>query len=78
MTNMELKVEKDAKGKPSKLTIEIDLAIEGEESKSGKSIIIATSGGNQNIPGFKDVKLGLNLYKVKNPSKSTAFQSKQK
>jgi len=31
--------------------------------KSGKSIIIASSEGNADIPGANGVKLGLNIYK---------------
>ena len=42
-------------------TITIDLAHRGKPSSSGKSIIVASTGGNQAIPGT-DVILGLNAY----------------
>ena len=44
------------------LTIKIDLSKEFGLSSSGKTIIVASSEGNQTIPGT-DVKLGLNVYK---------------
>ncbi len=47
------------------LTIRIDLTNRGGTSGSGKSINVATTGGNQKVPGT-DVVLGLNAY-VKNP-----------
>ncbi len=45
-----------------KLTLVIDLAQSSGPSKSGKSIIVATTGGNQSI-GTTGIKLGLNAYK---------------
>jgi hypothetical protein len=42
-------------------TITIDLSHRGKPSSSGKSIIVASTGGNQAIPGT-DVILGLNAY----------------
>ena len=47
--------------KEKTLTITIDLAHRGKPSSSGKSIIVASTGGNQAIPGT-DVILGLNAY----------------
>ena len=44
------------------LTITIDLSKDFGKSGSGKSIIIASSEGNQSIPGT-DCKIGLNVYK---------------
>ena len=55
MTNAELEV------KGNILTITVDLSKDHGMSKSGKSNIIATSGGNKSIPGF-DAKIGLNIY----------------
>jgi len=45
------------------LVITIDLTRELGESASGKSIIIATTGGNVSVPGYEDVKVGLNVYR---------------
>lgn len=45
----------------NKLTIEIDLAKKIGPSKSGKTTLIATTGGNVPV-GFKNVRMGLNLY----------------
>ena len=45
----------------NKLNIEIDLAQEQGRSKSGKTIIIATTEGNQLIKD--NIRLGLNCYK---------------
>lgn len=50
----------DVKG--SKLLIEVDLDKRGGASKSGKNLIIASTGGNVSVPGHENVKLGLNCY----------------
>jgi hypothetical protein len=55
MQNVNMKVE------GTKLVITVDLAYKGGTSKSGKSEIIATTGGNVTVPGTQ-AKLGLNLY----------------
>lgn len=47
----------------SHLLIDVDLSVRGEESKSGKSIIIASSEGNKDVPGSVGVKIGLNIYR---------------
>ena len=47
------------------LTITVDLAKELGPSSSGKSIIIATTEGNVDVPGAPDVKIGLNVYRKK-------------
>ena len=58
-------VEVVVKGKV--LTITIDLAAEGHPSASGKTLTIATTGGNQVISGADhskgEVKLGVNVYR---------------
>lgn len=54
MKNVKIKKEAD------KLRIEIDLKKEFGLSRSGKSIIVATTEGNQRIGDFY---LGLNCYK---------------
>lgn len=47
--------------KDNKLIIEVDLTKEFGESKSGKSISIATTRGNQQVaPG---IYAGINIYK---------------
>jgi hypothetical protein len=45
------------------LTIKVDLSKSFGPSKSGKTIIVATSEGNIPIPGREDIKVGLNIYK---------------
>ena len=45
-----------------KLVITIDLTTTLGNSKSGKNVLVASSGGNASIPGT-DVKIGLNAYK---------------
>jgi hypothetical protein len=44
------------------LTIKIDLSQRFGKSSSGKSIIIASTEGNQSIPGNDNIKIGLNIY----------------
>jgi len=48
--------------KDDKLIIEIDLTKEFGPSKSGKTITIASTRGNQKIEGT-DAVIGLNVYK---------------
>ena len=45
------------------LVIRINLKNAGDISKSGKSIVIATTEGNQSVPGTDDIKIGLNVYR---------------
>ena len=56
MKNIEMQVEGD------KLTITVDLSKRFGKSSSGKSIIIASSEGNQALPGAEAIKIGLNVY----------------
>ncbi len=58
MKNVEMSVEGDI------LTIKVDLSKEFGPSSSGKTIIIASSEGNQTIPE-REEKIGLNVYKKK-------------
>lgn len=44
------------------LTIEIDMSKTIGPSKSEKSMIVATTGGNMSVPGFPDSKIGINCY----------------
>ncbi len=59
MKNIEMSVEGNI------LTIKVDLTKEFGPSSSGKTIIIASSEGNQSVPGKEAVKIGLNVYKKK-------------
>ena len=56
MTNCEMSVDGDM------LTIKVDLSKRFGKSKSGKTVIIATTGGNISAPEHFDVKIGLNVY----------------
>jgi hypothetical protein len=50
----------------NKLTIEVDLSKKGTTSASGKSKVVASTHGNQPLPGDGDFICGLNIYtKVK-------------
>jgi hypothetical protein len=53
--------------KGSHLVITVDLGKEFGPSSSGKNVIIASTEGNQSVPGKEDsgVKIGLNVYKRK-------------
>lgn len=47
----------------NKLTITIDLSKQFGISGSGKSHIIASTGGNVSVPGNEAVKIGVNVYR---------------
>jgi hypothetical protein len=47
----------------NKLVVTIDLSKPGEKSKSGKSTVIGSTKGNVSIPGYPEVKLGVNCYR---------------
>jgi len=58
MTNVEMKVEDNT------LIINVDLSKTGAPSASGKSIIVASTRGNQPLPEpCSDVKVGLNMFR---------------
>ena len=59
MKNVEVKVEH------GKLTLTVDLTQDLGPSASGKSIIIATTAGNVDVPSVDDTKFGLNVYRKK-------------
>jgi hypothetical protein len=63
MKNAEMSVDGDI------LTITVDLSKEFGPSKSGKTIIVASSEGNKSVPG-REEKIGLNVYKQ--PEKKAA------
>lgn len=52
-----------AEVKGNKLVIEVELDKSFGLSSSGKSMIIASSEGNQTIIGTDGVKIGLNIYR---------------
>ncbi|MBI3320710.1 MAG: hypothetical protein HYZ91_00380 [Candidatus Omnitrophica bacterium] len=62
MKNVEMKVEHGT------LVVTVDLTKELGSSASGKSVIIATTEGNMDVPGAPDVKIGLNVYRKKERS----------
>jgi hypothetical protein len=51
------------------LVIVVDLSQEVGVSASGKSLIIATTGGNVGVPGCEDIKVGLNVYRPQQSSR---------
>jgi len=59
--NVEVSVQNDKRGK--RLTIEVDLSAQGTPSKTGKSVVIASTKGNKAIPEA-GVILGLNVYRT--------------
>jgi hypothetical protein len=56
MKNVEMLVEGEI------LIIKVDLKKDYGQSKSGKTIIVASTEGNANVPGRKE-KIGLNVYR---------------
>lgn len=59
MKNIEMSIEGNI------LTIKVDLTKDFGPSSSGKTIIIASSEGNQSLPEHEEIKIGLNVYKKK-------------
>lgn len=47
------------------IVIRIDPAERLGPSKSGKTIVVATTGGNIDAPGYPGLKIGLNAYSTK-------------
>ena len=47
------------------LVIKVDLSKELGPSSSGKSVLIASTEGNVGVPGWEEIKVGLNVYKKK-------------
>ncbi len=56
MKNVEMTVEREI------LTIKVDLSKDFGKSKSGKTIIVASTEGNVSVPE-REEKIGLNLYR---------------
>ena len=59
MTNVDMSVQGDI------LTIKVDLSKRFGDSRSGKTIIIASTGGNINVKGHPNIKIGVNAYQKK-------------
>ena len=57
MKNVNIKVEGEI------LKIEIDLATDFGKSKSGKTLVVASSEGNVPVPDHPNMRLGINVYK---------------
>jgi hypothetical protein len=49
--------------KDNKAIITIDLGKDFGPSKSGKTIVVATTRGNVPIPGAENIRIGINCYK---------------
>jgi len=71
MQNVEFEVQGD------QLVITIDLSQEVGVSSSGKSIIIATTGGNVAVPGWEAIKVGLNVYRPQQASRTGRHMASQ-
>ncbi len=71
MDNVEFEVEGDH------LIIRVDLSQELGVSSSGKSTIIATTGGNVEVPGWEAVKVGLNVYRPQQADRSSRQMASQ-
>lgn len=59
MKNIEMTLEGNV------LTIKVDISKEFGPSSSGKTIIIASTEGNQSVTGAEQIKVGLNVYRKK-------------
>ena len=57
MDNIQIEV------KDNKAIITIDLSKDFGPSKSGKTIVVATTRGNVPIPGAENSRIGINCYK---------------
>ena len=56
MKNIEMQVNGDV------LIVTIDLSQRHGKSGSGKNEIVASTEGNQSIPGRDEIKIGVNVY----------------
>jgi hypothetical protein len=57
MKNITIKVDGEI------MKIEIDLAQDFGKSKSGKTLVVASSEGNVPVPDHPNMRLGINVYK---------------
>lgn len=63
MKNIDMQIEGDI------LILKIDLSKDFGDSRSGKTIMVATTEGNQTVPGHDDMKMGVNLFRYKDLGK---------
>jgi hypothetical protein len=61
MQNVQFEVKGDL------LVVTVDLSKQVGPSKSGKTIIIGTTAGNQSVTPDGAIKIGVNVYKYQNP-----------
>ena len=47
------------------LTITVDLAHDGTPSASGKTDVLASTRGNALVPGYPQVRVGVNVYRYR-------------
>ena len=71
MQNVEFEIQGD------QLVIRVDLSQELGVSSSGKSVIIATTGGNVAVPGWEAVKVGLNVYRPQHVERTSRRMASQ-
>jgi hypothetical protein len=71
MQNVAFEIEGD------QLIIRVDLSQELGVSSSGKSVIIATTGGSVALPGWEAVKVGLNVYRPQQAGRSSRHMASQ-
>ena len=71
MYNVEFEVQGD------QLIIRVDLSQELGVSSSGKSVIIATTGGNVEVPGWEAVKVGVNVYRPQQADRTSRRMASQ-
>lgn len=63
--------------KDGKMTLVVDLKKDFGPSSSGKTLIVASSEGNQNVPDHKGVRFGLNVYKYAETEKGAEKSTKK-
>ena len=71
MQNVVFEIEGD------QLIIRVDLSQELGMSSSGKSVIIATTGGSVALPGWEAVKVGLNVYRPQQADRTSRHLASQ-
>lgn len=47
------------------LTVTIDLSVKGSPSASGKTMVLASTKGNQKIEDTENTYIGINVYKTR-------------
>ena len=62
-SNVKYAIEGDLKKGDAELVMRVKLSSKGTMSASGKNETIATTHGNQPVPGFSGCKFSVNVYK---------------